>query len=66
MHFLLSGYKCSKPVLLDRHLKPTAGSEYHCHSSCVFVPLGADRALDISRLSWYNCYCAIDLFSVMT
>lgn len=63
---MLSGYRVSKPVSFDTCLNPTAGSEYQCHSSCMFVPLGADQALEVSRLSWYNCYRAVDLFSVMT
>lgn len=60
---MLSGYKVSKTVFFDVSLKYIAGSEYQCHSSRVFVPLGADQA---SEVSWYNCYCTVALFSVMT
>lgn len=48
---MLSGCKVSKPVFFDRRLKCTAGSEYQCHPSSVFVPLGAVQALGVSWLS---------------
>lgn len=51
---MLSAYKVSKPFF-DRRLKYAAASEYPCHSSSVFVPLGADQALEVSWLSCCNC-----------
>lgn len=59
---MLSGHQVSKTVFFDRHLKCTAGSEYQCHSSSVFLPLGADLSclhtivsvLQIFFLLWHG------------
>lgn len=63
---MFSGCKVSKAVFSDRRLKSTAGSQYQCHSRSVCVPLGADQALEGSWLPMCNCYCAVDLFTVVT